>query len=284
MAKVLKQADPHDRLLTTSYRFTPPWTPCAAFALPELDFAQFHTYSPQLLTALANETQAVWKFGKPIIPGELGLWVSPIYFDADPGGQHLHDGLWGALFSGCAASGMTWWWEKYVHPRNLYFHYTGLARFVQGEDLEGARTVPCSLGRFAENHFAYALQTPKAVWGWVGSCRQVDTERVGEEVKILSYRALPPEDRVEVGIEGDLEGPYEVVFFDPYDGLIIGGLKAQGNRKGLSLRLPAFRHDLAFKCYPDASPAAVPEKSPATPLHDHFEKLSRAAKPPPRRE
>jgi len=273
MAAWLRQADAHGHLVTTSYRFTPPDTPCAAYGLAEIDFAQVHMYGPQLLSSLETYTRAAAKFGKPVVVGEYGLWVTPNYFEADPAGLHLHDGNWGGVFTGGAGSGMSWWWERYIHPRGLCFHHAGLARFLKDESLEDARPAVCLVRKSPEKHFAYALRTRDAAWGWVGLVRQARWEGAADTFQLKAYGGEAAGGPLEVWLEGDFKGEREIFFYDTFDGVMVGRAAAAGTEQGIAVTLPAFRHDLAFKCRRIGAGPAWPAEKPLTPIHDRFVKL-----------
>lgn len=282
MAAEIRRLDAHGHLVTTSYRFAPPITPCPAYGLPEIDFAQVHLYGPHLLAGLDDAVRATWKFGKPVVAGECGLWVVPNYFRADPAGLHLHDGAWGAVFAGAAGSGMAWWWERFIHPNGLCFHYTGLARFLEGEDLADARTCTVLLREAPERYFALALKTRRGALGWVGRSREARwaAATAGEESRLESYDCEAGGGPVEASLEGDFRGPRRIVFYDAFDGVPAGETRAAGTEKGIAFRIPAFRHDTAFKCVPGGATDSPPLERSPTPIHDRFERMrADAARP-----
>jgi hypothetical protein len=278
MAEWLKQTDIHGRLITTSYRFAPPYTDCEAYASPQIDFVQVHSYHPRLMRTFPAEVSAVWKFGKPVVVAEYGLWVTPNYFEADPVGLHVHDGLWAGVFSGAAGGGMTWWWDKYVHPRDLYFHYTGIARFLKDADFEGAATLTCTVKEMPESYFAFALKTKAGVWGWVGTRRWIMTEGDTANYQVKSYETVQDSARIELDIDGKLDGAWEVVFYDTFDGIAVSKTTAQGSDKGMTIVVPHFRHDLAFKCSPLKENPTPLDVKPPTPIHERFTRLQAAAR------
>ncbi len=284
MAAEIRRLDAHKHLVTTSYRFAPPVTACAAYGLKDVDFAQVHFYGPHLVSGIGDAVRAAEKFGKPVVVGECGLWVSPNYFAADPAGLHLHDGAWASVFSGAAGGGMAWWWERFIHPKGLSFHDTGLARFLEGEDLAGARPIPLLARDSPERYFALALKSPRATYGWIGLCRMARWAAVATDgdARLERYGCEPASGPIEALLEGDFRGARRILFYDAFDGVLVGEAKAEGTEKGISIPVPAFRHDVAFKCLP--ADAAVPPAGgkPATPLHDRFEKMqSEAAANPP---
>ncbi|MEO6039567.1 MAG: DUF5060 domain-containing protein, partial [Saprospiraceae bacterium] len=129
MAAYFKQHDPNGHPVTTSYADDN--TDPATWNLPDIDFTQTHFYvnTPNLERVLANGVRTHLNgFDKPTLTGEFGLSVDGAGLIAiDPTGIHLHNSLWGPLFAGALGTAMTWWWDSYVEPQNLYYHFEGLS-------------------------------------------------------------------------------------------------------------------------------------------------------------
>lgn len=128
MAAYLKQIDPYDHLVTTSFardEYDPlVWTSA------DIDLTQTHYYleTPNLERLLVSGVRAYRDlYDKPTLTGEFGLGGSPPLAADDPNGIHIHNGLWGSLYGGGIGSGMSWWWDSYVEPRNLYYHYEAVS-------------------------------------------------------------------------------------------------------------------------------------------------------------
>ncbi|GJM32823.1 MAG: hypothetical protein DHS20C18_18240 [Saprospiraceae bacterium] len=124
MAVFLKENDPYRHLVTTSYAGED--QDPAVWANPDFDFTQTHYYLnlSNLERALVGGVRSYLEdFGKPTLTGEFGLGGSSSLTNADPDGIHIHNALWGTLFGGGMGSAMTWWWDSYIHPRNLYYHF-----------------------------------------------------------------------------------------------------------------------------------------------------------------
>ncbi|MEO6759062.1 MAG: hypothetical protein ABIO24_06370, partial [Saprospiraceae bacterium] len=129
MAAYFKQLDPNGRPVTTSYAEDD--TDPATWNLPDIDFTQTHFYvnTPNLERVLASGVRAQLNaFDKPTLTGEFGLTTGGAGLIAlDPTGIHLHNCLWGPLFAGGLGTAMTWWWDSYVEPQNLYYHFEGIS-------------------------------------------------------------------------------------------------------------------------------------------------------------
>jgi hypothetical protein len=252
MATFLKQIDIHGHLVTTSYRFTPPTTPCAAYGLESIDFINVHTYLPDLMRVFPDRVRAVEKFGRPVVISEFGLDVSPDYFGADPTGLHLHDGLWAGLFSGSAGAGMTWWWERYVHPRDLYHRFTGISEFMRGRDLNGlvpaASTVIGDAGGPESGHFSLALAGRESVLAWVGVRRRIATSAGVRRPSVSGYSAPKMSRPIVVRVHCGRAGHYDVSFFNTTDGSRVGGGRATCDGQSLDISVPVSSRDIAVEC------------------------------------
>ena len=133
MARYLRHNDPYGRIITTS--FGGPRGDFATWELPEIEYVQSHDYSNLDWGANVAKWVADHKddYGKAVLFGEFGIRHSgPETARLDPDGIHLHNGMWGAVMSGSAGTAMTWWWDSYVHPNDLYHHFASLSAFLEG--------------------------------------------------------------------------------------------------------------------------------------------------------
>jgi hypothetical protein len=129
MATVLRQTDPHGHLITTSFAvFGDP----AVQALPELDYTQLHAYRMRDLAEVVVSGQREKEpLGKPVVFGEIGLDTRGKLEQEDTQGVALHNSLWAGLLCGSAGTPMWWWWDSYIHPRNLYGVFRAPAAFAK---------------------------------------------------------------------------------------------------------------------------------------------------------
>jgi hypothetical protein len=272
MAREIRRLDAHHHLVTTDYRFTPPTTACAAYALPEIDFAQLHTYFPRVVEGFQVEIEHLAPFAKPVTVGEYGLHVDPTSLAADPAGEHLHDGLWGGLFCGSTGGGMGWWWDTYVAPRGLWRQCAGLARFTRGEAL--GDLAPVAAVCDDDTCPALALLGADRAWAWVRTPRATPLAGAGLGVRVAAYRVPRDHHARTLAIDGLRGRWWRVDWIDPYDGAWLGGTVIDAGNAAPLIPLPRFRHDLALKLrrlpVPEASPQGPPEP---TPWHDEVERL-----------
>ncbi|MBM4082478.1 MAG: DUF5060 domain-containing protein, partial [Planctomycetes bacterium] len=127
MAGYLKAVDAQKHLVTTSCYKDEPGD--ALYALPQIDLAQAHRYTPQVTDFIVSVTQRVRKFNKPFFVAEFGRGWTPEVDQKDPTGAHLHAGLWSSFMTPAAGSAMLWWWDTFVEHNNLYPQWKALAAF-----------------------------------------------------------------------------------------------------------------------------------------------------------
>lgn len=136
MAGVLRSLDPNRHLVSTS--FCNSEGHADIWKLPDLDFVQSHTYG---VTDMADQLPEVTRtmkqrYGRPHLLGEFGVPLTAEVLAGmakiDPQGVHLHNAIWSSALSGGAGTALTWWWDNYVHPNNLYRIFTPLAKYCDG--------------------------------------------------------------------------------------------------------------------------------------------------------
>ncbi|MEO5563566.1 MAG: T9SS type A sorting domain-containing protein [Chitinophagaceae bacterium] len=132
MANYLKSIDVYKHLVTTSYgdnAYDP-----NTWNSPAIDFTQVHNYinSPNVENALAGVVaDYITQYNKPALNGEFGIDPASSSLSViDPNGIHIHNSIWATAFSGAMGAGMTWWWDTYIDPQNLYTHYKPLSEFI----------------------------------------------------------------------------------------------------------------------------------------------------------
>ena len=128
MAAYLKTLDPYNHSVSTS--FAALHLDPVVWSNPDIDFTQTHYYHDisNIEKPLASGIRTyLEEYDKPTLAGEFGLGPYPELSNEDGEGIHFHNGMWGALFAGGMGTAMSWWWDSYVHPRNLYYHFAPIA-------------------------------------------------------------------------------------------------------------------------------------------------------------
>ncbi len=146
MSTYLKSIDVNKHLVTTSYG-DPAYNP-ATWSMPNIDFTQTHNYSrvPNLESLLvANDLTYLSHYNKPTLNGEFGLGPAGDTLSAnDPNGVHIHNAIWATALGGALGPAMTWWWDDYIEPKNLYYHYQPLATFLNALHLKDDNYKPAT--------------------------------------------------------------------------------------------------------------------------------------------
>lgn len=197
MARYLRSVDPWVHLITTSHARTE--GDPAVDSLPEMDLVQSHHYGSHdlagIIARVSREKAAA--YGKPHYFGEFGAdWLA--YGDlTDADGVHLHNGLWAAMLSGSAGTAMLWWWDNYVDPQQLYYHFAPVAAFAETVDwLHGgyAPVEPTSLryvaGREPETRPSVVIEPAGESWEDGSPYNQPHIYQVGGDGTVTGFDQL----------------------------------------------------------------------------------------------
>ncbi|KAA3630882.1 MAG: hypothetical protein DWQ02_17235, partial [Bacteroidetes bacterium] len=167
MADYLKTIDPNNHLVSTSYGDD--LEDEEVWSYPTIDFTQSHTYSnvSNIERTLSVKNQLYLNtFEKPTLNGEFGLGISSNLSNEDEQGIHIHNSLWGGLFGGGFGTAMTWWWDNYIHPQNLYHHFSGVAQMANEIPFLGENLSP--VNAFALGAPDDLILTPTLGWAGIG--------------------------------------------------------------------------------------------------------------------
>lgn len=129
--------DPYKHIITTSYANARAW-PVDVWNTG-MEIVQEHNYGGTDMAAVAYNIISDLKelhLNKPLLIGEMGIGAAGGEETYDPAGIFLHTSSWASLMAKGAGGAMSWWWDNYIHPYNLYYRYKGLANFLQGEILD----------------------------------------------------------------------------------------------------------------------------------------------------
>lgn len=175
MAAYLKHWDPNRHLVSTTYG-SPAMARC-----PDVDFTMQHLYGQAGGTAdftpvVAGAAADCLAWGKPYFPAEFGIdWqTGDERWDPAGTGLNMHNGLWASTMTGAAGTTMLWYWDGYVHPKNLYHVLTPLRKFADTVDWAHTRFTPVAglkarvPGGTAET-FSDVTIPASSEWGKTGS-------------------------------------------------------------------------------------------------------------------
>lgn len=179
MAAFLKQHDPNRHLVSTTYGDDAVWK------LSDVDFTMTHHYGDRGSVTdfgdlFQRHTLLQRAYGKPFFIAEFGIdWrTSDARYDPEGKGQNLHNGLWAGVMAGGAGTPMLWYWDHYVHVKNLYQVFRPVARFVEGIDWARNRFEPITGLALAHEtsapeQFSEMEFTTEGAWGKTAAARHV---------------------------------------------------------------------------------------------------------------
>jgi hypothetical protein len=263
MAAELRRLDPYDHCVTNTLAAYTDWP--QFWASPALDFVQIHAYiyddwvpNPRQGDAAAlvlDLAQDFEQFRKPLLVAEFGFHAAKKrgMNELDPLGIHLHNALWASCLGGAAGAPMLWWWDNYVEPNDLYYHYRAIGRFLEGVDWTGQPWVTLRDG--GRNHLRLlGLRTDTHALLWFQDRRNTWQRRMEEK---QPPRLLQP---FSLRFPGFRPGRYRVEWFDTYNGHTISVTSAVADGEGLPLSLSPLvkAPDVACKIRPVGEPTDSP--------------------------
>ncbi len=254
-ARELRALDPHRHLVTTSVMVRPSLAPAALFDSDAYDVVQAHAYGGALWFNLPKDAQAMRAHGKPAIFAEFGLDYLGELQNQDVEGLHLAEGSWIALASGVWGGAMSWWWDSYLRPLDLWHTQSGVASFARSVDLRGMHE---PLG---EDVTATAGDVDLQVFGRRGTTGAVIYLRhpdAGWETAMKS--GMPSVPGASVRVPCDAGSACSVRVFETTGGTVVADwAHVVGNADGLaSFALPAFEGSLAIEVRPASVDPSMP--------------------------
>jgi len=159
------------------------------------------------------------------------------------------------MFVGFASPASYWWWDLYVDPLNLWGHTKGLSKLVQGTNPSTMKQ--SSIVGIAKTS-TLLLQDEKFTLGWI---RHNDHDRSAKSRLLLeaSIKALatkkkpqtefPPPKVKSASIKVPVlkDGQYSVEFMETLSGRPISTAKSDSKQGSLTIKIPTFTGDIAFK-------------------------------------
>lgn len=244
MNAYLKSLDPYGHLVSNSFSSSirgdePHWTTGA------VDYLQIHQYNQYNWSMIWYQyLQDIRRVSsKPVLIGEYGLQTGVI----DPKGIHFHEGLWAGIFTGAAGSGMLWWWDTYIEPNDLYYHFKGVSSFFAGERLHEGRLKPARLTTTNEDLQALGLLGEERALIWVRSAKYNHRYFENQAFKVGPEKVVFPKVKGAVEIPGLRPGAYLLQRWDTITGKMLSQAEIRHKGGVYTLKLPEFDKDLAFK-------------------------------------
>ncbi|MFW7379646.1 MAG: DUF5060 domain-containing protein [Oligoflexus sp.] len=240
MAAWLKQSDPYQHMITTSYY---DYINRETYALDDIDFTQYHMYKQRAYRLIGDLVPRLAAFNKPHFVAEFGSDSRDGEDDKDKSGIFLHAGLWSQLMQPASGNAMPWWWNSHIHPNNLYFHFRAVAQFITGYDPRGENRQRVRMRQqVSENDNNWleilGLKGDDKSWYWICDSKG----------KHFTKRSEPLEfNKVEVELGDYSTGRYKIEFWDTYRGEVREAKLIDHSRGKLKVTLPRFQNDLALK-------------------------------------
>lgn len=263
MTPLLRQWDPYGHPISNSYGSG---GKSQLWAMPELDFAQWHDYTgsdPMLtLPAVYADLLALAGGAKPVMLSEIGYGAAGVETQFGKEEIHFHNALWAGPFSGFASSGMYWWWDQFVDAKQLWGDYAGLAEFLQGEDLRllAPSQAQVTGAEGAGAAYALALLAPDRALVWVRNAAyhaaEVDNAilelvKAKQRIDPETWVYLPPLlQGFTLTVDGLADGAYTAQVYDPQARVWLEPQRVDVTGGQAVLALPDFAADLAIKLAP----------------------------------
>jgi hypothetical protein len=239
MGRRLRSIDPFRHLITSS--FTGGSERPDLFALPEMDFAQYHSYNEKHPARMQAEKSARFyeKYGKPFFVSEYGTDWKGWKPDTDPHFRALHQAIWSGAFMGAAGTAMTWWWEN-IHAANLYAHWSALSAFLGGTGIGNVGMRPA---RFEDAEgpvlpFGVATRDEALVWLLDRACDWPEGATEANPASVTGSK---------VTLAGVDDGRWSIEWWDTLSGKRIAEVEATASGGILRLEPPAFQADIAAR-------------------------------------
>jgi len=240
MATWLKEQDPYQHMITTSYY---DYINRDTYALEAIDFTQYHMYKQRAYRLFEDLIPRLAAFKKPHFIAEFGSDSRDGEDDKDKAGIFLHAGLWTQLMQPASGNAMPWWWNSHIHPNNLYFHFRAVARFAaqfdpRGEERQRIRIRQQLPGKDNNWLEILGLKGSEKSWYWICDSQG---KRAAMRSEPLNFN------KVEVELGKYAPGRYKIEFWDTYRGEISDAKMINHSNGKLKIELPSFQNDVALK-------------------------------------
>jgi hypothetical protein len=235
----LRAMDPYRHLISSS--FTGGSERPDLFALPEMDFAQYHSYNEKHPARMMSAKTASFfeKYGKPFFVSEYGTDWKGWKPDTDPHFRALHQAIWSGAFTGAAGTAMTWWWEN-VHSAKLYAHWSALNAFLNGTGIGKAGMRPAQIEDLEGRVVSFGVTGHHEALIWL-----LDKECDWPQGAMETNPA--PVTGAKVTLAGIDNGEWSVEWWDTLSGKRISEVEATASGGSLRLQPPSFTADIAAR-------------------------------------
>jgi hypothetical protein len=240
-------------MLTTSARQgdTVIWT------LPEIDCTQLHLDTGEITNTIRNKIISMWTHDKPVIVGEFGYYPHGTGW-ADTDGTHIHNGIWSAAMAMTGA--MPWWWDNYIHPEDLYYHWGGLSSFFEGEALRFPMLDTVHVNVYDSTGVPTAAPRGYAIGDSI--CAYIWLQDPGNTIGNTPDGTLSG---ILIEIVGMAHGDHDIEYWNTFLGTKIGDDVIACSNDSLAIPIPDFSLDIAIKVKRQNEVGILPPGFPDTP-------------------
>lgn len=239
MGSRLRALDPCSHLITSS--FTGGSVRPGLYTLPEMDFAQYHSYNekhPAQMMA-AKAASFLEKNHKPFFVSEYGTDWRGWKPDTDPYFRALHQAIWSGVFTGAAGTGMTWWWEN-IHSANMYQHWSALSGFLKGTAIGSRAMQPATFDQVTGPILPYGVATPDQALIWL-------VNRACDWPEGATNAAPDAVRESKVALKGITDGSWSVEWWDTLEGKVVSSATTSATGGQLMMEAPPFAADIAAR-------------------------------------
>ncbi|MDD5645056.1 MAG: sugar-binding protein [bacterium] len=238
ISSFIKQKDAHNHLITTSYGSR---VNIDTFKLENIDFSQVHTYTNNITTIIDTEYERFSKLGKPFFFGEFGSKL--MTRKHDPEGSILHSALWTGMTTPSSGTVMSWWWDSYIQPLDLYEYFKCISKFIKETDfrVENFESRKAFIKDSGGNNLKIrAIANDRKIYCWIYN---PDTEVFGSENKTdkTEYKG------VQFTVKGLCKGSYKTDYWNTFTGEIVGQDTIDSEDGSLTVGVPDFKGNIALK-------------------------------------
>ena len=148
MAVYLRGIDPAGHIIHTNFGNMDGYRQIDG--MPEMEVVSTNIYSRRDMaqTGIWGTRYMTSRYQKPFILTEYGVGHHGGWIDEDPNGVIVHNGLWGPLTNGSAATGMPWGWSNWIDPQDMYHYWRPVARLVAGVPFSRRQWKPVEVASF----------------------------------------------------------------------------------------------------------------------------------------
>ncbi len=244
-ADAILELDPNRHLVNTHYCSDYTAQNMEITALSNITHSSVDAYHNdarvlKIVELLAGSAQCNNPNGKPVLITEFGGASSAQSLAHLE--NSLHAGLWSSTSIPIAGTPFFWWWGL-IEEENYYPEFLAISRYMKGEDRRDPTLLSYSPIFLMPDMpgvriSSFALKNGTRAQGWIYDALAFDTP---------ASEVHPTISNLVTRLEGVSNGVYRVEFWDTSKGLLTKYQDVEANKGSLSVTVPPFSKDIAFK-------------------------------------